>query len=419
METTIEKLKGLRAGQKLLSRLPEDQRVLLLKKIASNLLTSQGEILAANAKDRALAQKAGLAASLLDRLVLNEERLKALSQAVLAIADMPPVLNQVHQQWTRPDGLQIRRVSVPLGVIFFIFESRPNVVVDAVALAIKSGNGMLLKGGREAEWTNSALMESLYEALEAFGVAQAFALLPSADRSQVAACLASPQWIDLVIPRGGAELVSYVRSHTQIPVIAHDKGMCHLYIHSDALKDQSIALVLNSKASRPGVCNALETLLIHKDWPYRWDVVEELLKNQVELRVDPFFFQALQNRKTQGATQIRCATPEDWNTEHLALVLNIKLVNSLDEAMQHIETYGSHHTEVICTQDQGIMSQFTSHIDASCVGINASTRFNDGGELGLGAEIGISTSKLHAYGPMGAAQLVTIRFEVLGAGHRR
>ncbi len=423
----IDQLSGLRAGQKRLSHLEEAGRRSLLQKIAYSLLAGQDGILAANAKDLESAKAAGLSAALMDRLVLSKDRLKSLSQAVLAISEMAPVLNQTLHQATRPDGLTIRRVTVPLGVIFFIFESRPNVLVDAVALALKSGNGMLLKGGREAEGTNQALMACLRRDLIDYGVEGAFAVLQAADRNLVGQVLGCSQWIDLVIPRGGAELVNYVRSHTQIPVIAHDKGLCHLYVHSDAPKDQVIPLVLNSKVARPGVCNALETLLIHKDWPHRGQLLKELLQHQVELRLDQKLFTEVREGSLKdylkdfslNTGKIFVATPEDWNTEYLALVLNVGEVTGVDEAISHIATYGSHHTEVICAVDPVVIEQFTIGVDASCVGVNASTRFNDGGELGLGAEIGISTSKLHAYGPMGAAQLVTSRFEVYGAGHIR
>ena len=418
-----ERLVALSRAQKKIALLTEDQRRMLLVNLAQRIHDESPAILAANHEDLAEARKRGLSAAMIDRLQLDASRLLSLQKSLTQVAAMPPVLGQVLEHRVRPDGLLITRKTVPLGVILFIFESRPNVILDAVALGLKSGNALILKGGKEAKRTLEVLGNCIGKAWGTQNIAEGAWVLVADDRQMVQDLLAYDRLIDLVIPRGGPELVEFVRSHTKIPVIAHDKGLCHMYLHEDAPVDMALALALNGKVQRPGVCNALETLIVHQNWPLfaLKTLCEELLRVGCELRLDPLLLSRLESLVPFFKTDplVKAATPQDWDTEHLALILNIKQVSHLDEALEHISLHGSHHTEVICTADPAVAARFVASVDASCVGTNASTRFNDGGELGLGAEIGISTSKIHAFGPMGAQQLTSSRFEIVGQGHTR
>nr|MBA2405078.1 glutamate-5-semialdehyde dehydrogenase [Bdellovibrionales bacterium] len=297
---------------------------------------------------------------------------------------------------TRADGLIIQKQKVPLGVIGMIFESRPNVVVDGAALAIKSGNAIILKGGKEAHHSNRKLFEIIHSACQAVLPEGSVSLIET--REDVAEILKLDKYIDLMVPRGGSSLIKYVKAHATMPVVAHDKGLCHLYVHADCNVDAQ-AVVLNAKVQRPSACNALETLILHEAYPKNDDIIQAL--------------------KDAGVMVKHPATHEDYDTEWLDNKISIKMVKSLSEAIEHIKKYSSHHTEAILAQDPKAIEEFMNSLDASCIAINASTRFNDGGELGLGAELGISTSKLHAYGPMGAAEMTTSRFIVTGNGHVR
>jgi glutamate-5-semialdehyde dehydrogenase len=419
------KLKDLREAQKKVSLLSESQRSDLLGRLALLIAQRADSIMEANNADLMEAQKLGLSSALMDRLKLDLQRIKGLEKSLTQVAAMPPVLGQVLDHRIRSDGLVIRRKTIPIGVILFIFESRPNVIIDAISLGLKSGNAMILKGGKEAKRTLQVLGQCIYDAWSVHGLEKSVWVLVADDRHMVQELLAYNRSIDLVIPRGGPDLVTFVRSHTQIPVIAHDKGLCHMYVHQDAPEEMALELTLNGKVQRPGVCNALETLIIHKNWPLNSVkmLCERLLEHSCELRLDPDLLTRLDSLDPKWIEKnlnlIKKASVEDWDTEHLSLILNIKQIDCLEDALSHIARYGSHHTEVICTQDELVAEKFITNVDASCVGVNASTRFNDGGELGLGAEIGISTSKIHAFGPMGAMQLTSSRFEILGQGHLR
>lgn len=391
-----------------------ERRNLALQAIADTLIQNIPKILAANAKDVRAAQKAGLSAAMVNRLEIGEAGVNAMAKAVRAIADQPDVVGEVVESYDRPNGLRVRRERVPLGVIAMIFESRPNVVIDCSALAIKSGNAILLKGGKEATHSNKVLGEIVRTAITPYMPKDAVIVLDSTSRKTVQELLKLPQYIDLVIPRGGEGLVKYVVANAQMPVVAHYKGVCHVYVHDDADLHQALNIALNAKVQRPGVCNAMETLLVNKD------IAESFLKslipayvgNGVEIRGCP------RTRKI-GGKSVRAATLKDWDTEYLDKIISVKVVDSVDDAIAHIQKHGSHHTEAICATDPEAIQKFISNIDASCVVVNASTRFNDGGELGLGAEMGISTSKVHAYGPMGARELTTMRFVVEGTGQVR
>ena len=379
-----------------LQGLPEEMRLTALDAISKALLTHQDQILKANKIDLEEAQKNNLSKSLIDRLTITEKSILSLSVMCTDVANQKQVVGVISEEHLRADGLLIQKQRIPLGVIGMIFESRPNVVVDGAALAIKSGNAIILKGGKEAQHTNRVLFEVIKNATSSVLPDGSISLIET--REDVAELLKLNTYIDLMVPRGGSSLIQYVKANATMPVVAHDKGLCHLYVHSDCNID-AVQVILNAKTQRPGVCNALETLILHKDYPKNNEILAALQKSGVEIK-NP-------------------ASDEDFQTEWLDLKLSLKIVENEKEAIEHIKRYSSHHTEAILAQDPKVIEEFMNSLDASCIAINASTRFNDGGELGLGAELGISTSKLHAYGPMGAKEMTTTRFIVTGHGHIR
>jgi len=387
--------------------LDEDQRVAALKAIAKNILLKEDEILAANAVDLKRAREQNLSSSLIDRLQLTSQSLKALSKSCLEIAAFPQVVGEIAERKTRPNGLVIEKQRIPIGVIGMIFESRPNVIVDGVALAIKSGNAIILKGGKEAIESNKKIFEVTKEAVQNILPFSSLHLIES--REDVMEMLKLGKYIDLVVPRGGSDLIAFVKKHATMPVVAHDKGLCHMYIHADA--KSPIPIILNAKVQRTGVCNALESLLLNEDYPENSKIIEALLEAGVEIRGD--------EKSHKLNSKISLATEKDFQTEYLDKIISLKIVSDLDEAIEHIKLHTSHHTEAIIAQDEMVIKKFIQSLDSSAIIVNATTRFNDGGELGLGAELGISTSKLHAYGPMGAKEMTTTRFIVRGNGQIR
>ena len=390
-----------------------DLRNQALITISKALLESKPEIITANNKD--LANTEGLTSALKDRLLLTEERIDQMAQSLIEIAEQEEVVGQVISSHTRNDGLEIKKVRIPIGVILMIFESRPNVVTDCSALAIKSGNAIILKGGKEAFHSNQILGEIVNRATQGILPENSVQVIASDDKKLVQNLLSFKDQIDLVVPRGGPGLINYVYSNSQIPVIAHFLGLCHLYIDKEANLEQALKIAINSKTQRPGTCNALETLLVHKD--LSGDFLKDLIKTFKEHQT-----RIIADQKTYDLYHelgIEQANNDTWATEHLDNILSLKLVDSLEEAIDHINEYGSNHTEAIVTEDQEAAQKFVSYIDASCIMHNASTRFNDGGQLGLGAELGISTTKIHAYGPMGATEMTTSKFLVSGNGHVR
>jgi glutamate-5-semialdehyde dehydrogenase len=413
MSTTPLAQKARKAAALCLS-VENERRNMALQAIADALIQNMPRVIAANGKDVRAAQKAGLSAAMVNRLEMGEAGVMAMAQAVRAIADQPDVVGDVVETYDRPNGLRVRRERVPLGVIAMIFESRPNVVIDCSALAIKSGNAILLKGGKEAAYSNKILGEIVRAAIKPYLPQDTVIVLDSTSRKSVQELLKLPQYIDLVIPRGGEGLVKYVVSNAQMPVVAHYKGICHVYVHDDADLHQALDIAVNAKIQRPGVCNAMETLLLNKHIaePFLRLLIPTYVANGVEIRG------CLRTRKI-GGKNVRAASSKDWDTEYLDKIISVKIVGSVDDAIAHIQKHGTHHTEAICAKDADAIRKFVSNIDASCLMVNASTRFNDGGELGLGAEMGISTSKVHAYGPMGARELTTTRFVVEGAGQIR
>ena len=421
MTSSIERAKlirgvaqAARAAARIVAKAPAETRTGALRAIASAIESLRPDILAANAKDIAAAEAANTAPAMIDRLRLDDKRIAALVRAVQEIADAPEVLGRVERTETRPNGLEVSRVRIPLGVIAMIYEARPNVTVDAAALCLKAGNACILRGGREALESNRALLRAVQQGLAAVQLpTEAVQLVPITDREAIADLVKLDELIDLCIPRGGEGLIRYVAEHARVPVIKHYKGVCHIYVHSAADLALAARIVENAKVSRPGVCNALETLLI--DRAVAEQFIPQLvtaLTPKVELRGDDTV-------RALGGTTVQAATEDDWSAEYLDLVLAVRVVDGLQAAIDHIEHYGSNHTESIVTRDETVAEQFLREVDSSTVMVNASTRFADGGELGLGAEIGISTTRLHAYGPMGAEGLTTTKFVVRGSGQIR
>ncbi|CAN93836.1 proA [Sorangium cellulosum So ce56] len=407
-----------RTAARALAPLDRAQKDRALRAIAERLRAEAGEgkrsaVLAANAEDVAAARAAGVSEALVDRLVLDEARLAAIAGAVLEIAAASDPVGQVVGMERRPNGLLVGQVRVPLGVIAMIYESRPNVTVDAAVLCLKSGNAAILRGGKEAARSNAALGELISDALRSVGLpADAVQMVPSLDREATRILLGLTGMIDLAIPRGGEGLIRFVAENARVPVIQHYKGVNHLYADAGCDLEMACRLVENGKLQRPGVCNALECLLVHEDVAAPLlGRVAALSERGLELRGDA--------ATCALVPSARKAAEDDYGREFLAPILAVRVVRSLDEAIEHIGRYGSMHTEVICTPRYDHAQRFLREVDASCVLVNASSRFNDGGELGLGAEIGISTTKLHAYGPMGLASLTTLKWIAYGEGQTR
>ncbi|HEY6037126.1 MAG TPA: glutamate-5-semialdehyde dehydrogenase [Kofleriaceae bacterium] len=398
-----------RAASRIVARATEDQRNHAILAIADAIGETTNEILAANARD--LAAHPDLVPAMRDRLMLDDKRVAGLANAVREIAAQPALLGRVEGTEVRPNGLQVSRVRIPLGVIAMIYEARPNVTTDAAALCLKAGNACILRGGREAAETNRALLRAVQIGLaKAELPAEAVQLVPVTEREAIADLVQLDELIDLCIPRGGEGLIRYVAEHARVPVIKHYKGVCHVYVHAAADPEVALAIVRNAKVQRPGVCNAAETVLV--DRAIAADFLPRLVAAlpEVELRGDA---------EARAIVPIGAASDADWSAEYLDLILAVKVVDDLPAAVAHIERYGSNHTEAIVTTERAAAEQFLRDVDSATVLVNASTRFADGGELGLGAEIGISTTRLHAYGPMGADGLTTTKFVVRGTGQIR
>lgn len=394
--------------------LSEEVKIKIFDELIRNLKHEKQLIIEENKKDLEEAKKNMLPGAMVDRLNLDEKSIQQMIDGVEQIKNQPQIVNTFYNEFENEIGLKVKRQRVPLGVILMIFESRPNVIVDCAALAIKSSNAIILKGGKEAKFSNKVLGDIVRKSVEKFVDPNAINVLDSSDRNSVNELLSLNEYIDVVIPRGGHGLIEYVHRKASMPVIAHYKGLCHMYIDEFADIDKAVNLVENAKTQRTGVCNAIETLLIHRETlpKIAKKIVERLEEKGTELRVDDYF--SFYSDKSHVI-----AKNDDWNSEYLDNILSIKTVSDMNEAIEHISTYGSHHSECIVSENQSNCNSFLSRVDASCVLINASTRFNDGGQLGLGAELGISTSKIHAYGPMGAEQMTTTRFVVVGDGHLR
>ena len=415
LENMIEAMaRDAKAASRGLRSLGSEQKNDALLRMARKLLDQKETIAAENRKDLSAAGEAGLSPAMLDRLTLNEAVIKAMADGLKEVAGLPDPVGEVRGMWKRPNGLLVGRTRIPLGVIGFIFESRPNVTVDAAALCLKAGNAVILKGGSEAIHSNIILGELLAEALHEAGIPQkAVQVIPTTERASVNALIALDDYIDVIIPRGGEGLIRFVTEHSRVPVLKHYKGVCHVYVDQSASLGMAKDICFNAKVQRPGVCNAMETLLVHEDAASHFlpEMGKQFKKSGVEIRGCP---------KTLALVPDAVpADDSDWPAEFLDLVLAVKVVGSMDEALDHIETYGSQHTEAIVTNDYERSQRFLAQVDSSVVLVNASTRFNDGNQLGLGAEIGINTSKLHAFGPMGLEELTTSKFVVYGQGQIR
>ena len=397
-----------------IAALDNNARRLLLLDMAQAIDSQTDTILAANEKDMAQAAAKGVQGAMLDRLRLDAGRVATIANAVREVADLPDPVGQVTRRDQLPNGLAIERVRIPLGVITMIYEARPNVTADAAALCLKAGNAVILRGGSEALHSNTAIAAALHAALQKHGIpAAAVTLVEDLRRETMVELLQLADIIDLAIPRGGEGLIRFVTEHARVPVIKHYKGVCHLYVDKAADLALALDLLIDGKTSRPGVCNALETLLVHRDVAAEFlpKAAAALRQRGVELRGD--------ERSREQVPDMAVASEDDYAAEFLDLILAIRVVDSADDAIAHIRRYGSDHTEVIATTDQGTADAFVHALRSAVVMVNASSRFSDGGELGLGSEIGISTTRLHAYGPMGAESLTIERFVVRGDGQVR
>ena len=388
-----------------------------LEAIATGLETQQEEILAANEQDLADGRAAGLSEAMLDRLLLTPERLNGMASDVRRVAALPDPVGEVFEMRTLPNGLQVGKKRVPIGVLGVIYESRPNVTVDIAVLALKSGNAVILRGGKEARRSNQALARLVVDAITGVGVPEgAVQLIETPDRELVRDMLRANEYIDLIIPRGGAGLHHFAIENATIPVVTGGIGVCHTYVDRAADLQKAVEIAYNAKVQRPTVCNALDTLLVHRDVAPKFlpMIAQRWREAGVEMRCDPFALEIL-----GSAPDVKPATDEDFGREWLSLVASVKVVNNLDEAMDHIYRYGSGHSEAIVTEDYGAAMRFLNEVDAAVVFVNASTRFTDGGQFGLGAEVAISTQRLHARGPMGLKELTTYKWIVFGTGQVR
>ncbi|MFW6428710.1 MAG: glutamate-5-semialdehyde dehydrogenase [Desulfosalsimonas sp.] len=410
----VEMAKAARKAATELAECSSVQKNNALKAIGKKLSERSGLIKEKNALDVKQAREQGLSSAMIDRLTITEAGISAMADGLAEVAALEDPVGSMDRTWIRPNGLAVSRMRIPLGVIGIIYESRPNVTIDTAGLCIKSGNVVILRGGSESLNSNQALAEAVSEGLREAGLPEnAVQIVPVRDREAVNALLAQEDYVDLIIPRGGEGLIRFVVDNSRIPVLKHYKGVCHIYVDESADLEMAREICFNAKVQRPGVCNAMETLLVHGDAAQ--DFLPRMARGfseaGVELRGCEETLKILPD--------VKAATEEDWYEEYLDLILAVKIVKNMDEAMVHIEKYGSQHTEAIVTRDFARARRFLNRVDSSVVLVNASTRFNDGGQLGLGAEMGISTSKLHAFGPMGINELTTTKFAVLGDGQIR
>jgi len=407
--------KAARAAAAGLARCDSEQRNEALRQAAAAIRTQTDAILAANSKDMHAAEAKGLSGAMLDRLALDEERVESMARGLETVVELADPLGRVLAEWERPNGLQIQRVSVPLGVIGIIYESRPNVTADAAGLCLKSGNAVILRGGSESFHSSQAIYDCLCSGLSAAGIdPAAVQMVPTTDREAVGYLLSSMAgYLDVVVPRGGKSLIKRVQDEARVPVIGHLEGICHVYLHESADPDMAKEIVLNAKMRRTGICGAAETVLVDRAAAKRLlpDIVAALAAAGCEVRGDEDVQKITPN--------VIAATEEDWSTEYLDAIISIRVVADIAMAMEHIRHYGSGHTESIVAGDEGAATRFLADVDSAILLHNASTQFADGGEFGMGAEIGIATGRIHARGPVGAEQLTSYKYVVRGSGQTR
>lgn len=406
--------KAARAASLEIAKCPSDKKNEVLVAIADNIEKLASHIQEENQKDLARAKKMGLTDAMIDRLTVTDATIKSMSQGLREVAQLNDPVGSTSKAWLRPNGLKVSRMRIPLGVIGIIYESRPNVTIDAAGLCLKAGNAVILRGGSEALNSNQALAGIVGQVLGKTGLpAETVQIVPVRDRKAVNVLLNQEEFIDLIIPRGGEGLIRFVVEHSTIPVLKHYKGVCHVFVDEGADIEMAQEICYNSKVQRPGVCNAMETMLVHQSMAQEFlpKMAELFVKAGVEIRGCPETCRILPGAHKAGES--------DWPEEYLDLILAVRVVEDMEQAISHIAEYGSSHTEAIVTRDFNRGNRFVREVDSSVVLVNASTRFNDGGELGLGAEIGISTSKLHAFGPMGVEELTTTKFLVFGDGQVR
>ena len=401
-----------RVAAKVLAVTRDDMKALALREAADAIRKHKAVILAANAVDMAVGIAGGLSAALLDRLHLDEARVTGMASAVDQVAALADPVGDIIDSRTRPNGLTMERIRVPIGVLGIIYESRPNVTADAAALGLRSGNAVILRGGSEAVNSNRAIYAAMMDGVKAAGLsADAVQLVPTQDRAAVGAMLRAQGAIDMIIPRGGKSLVARVQNEARVPVLAHLDGICHTYIHKDADPAMARTIIVNAKMRRTGICGATETVLIDQDYSMPGDLVSALIDAGCEVRADDALME-LDNRTVS-------AEDADWDTEYLDSVISARIVSGIDEAMEHIARHGSHHTDAIITDDPDVAARFLAEVDSAIVMHNASTQYADGGEFGLGAEIGIATGRLHARGPVALEGLTTYKWLVHGQGQAR
>ena len=413
-EEVLQRVKEAKAASRVLANLSTEVKNRALLAMADLLEARGEEIKKENARDLEYGKEKGLSSALLDRLLLDDKRIKGMAQGLKEVAALPDPVGEVVKMWKRPNGLQIGKLRVPLGVVAVIYESRPNVTADTAALCVKSGNAIVLRGGSEAIHSNKIIAGILREAAQEAGVPpQAIQLIETTDREAVFHLLKMDEYVDLVVPRGGEGLIRFVAENSRIPVVYHYKGVCHTFVDRDADLDMAWDISFNAKVQRPGVCNAMETLLVHADIAQAFlpEMARRFREAGVELRGC--------SRARELVPEMKEATEDDWYAEYLDLILAVRVVESFEEAVDHIHTYGSGHSEAIVTTNYATAMRFLREVDAAAVYVNASTRFTDGFEFGLGAEMGISTQKLHVRGPMGLEDLTCCKFIILGQGQIR
>ena len=406
-------LKHAKSASRIVATLDPKTKIDVLAHMADALEAHSDIIIIENQKDLEEAKNNNLSSALVDRLLLNIKRIAEMATAIREIAALKEPVGRILEGWVVPSGIRIEKVSIPIGVVGIIYESRPNVTSDTAALCFKSGNACVLKGGKEAFYSNAIIASILQDVLEKFNLPiEIISLLPDSSREGVAKLIKMDKYVDLIIPRGGEALIRFVSENATVPVVKHDKGVCHTYVDKEANLEKAIEIVLNAKCQRPSACNSLETLLVH-------DAISKSFLPRMKEALDLTGAEIKGCEKTQRLLHVKPANDEDYHTEHLSNALNIKVVESVDEAIAHIAEFGSSHSEAILSENYSTVERFLNEVDAACVYANASTRFTDGGEFGFGAEVGISTNKLHARGPMGINDLTTYKFKVYGQGQIR